>query len=213
MRDLVFPDRHDLSVDDHDVDGLQERIPEQAEVRHVAFGHVPEPLLVRRHTLQPSERSDHPEEQRELRHLRELRLPVQDRPFGIDPGSEQIQHEPLDERGQLVDPVVVRSQHVPVGHEVEALVALVLQADGVAHVPGPVSDVQGSGRTEPGEDARSFGDCAHDGGDDSAGPDRAREPTVRNRRVRTARRAGNARPSPNRTGRRSGSSGVRRRVS
>ena len=163
MRHLIFADRDDLSMDDHDVDRLQERIPEQAEVRHVALGHIPEALLVRRHALQPSERGDHPEEQREFRDLRQLGLAVQDGPFGIDPGSEQVQHETFDERGKLVDPVVVRRQHVPVGYEVEALVSLVLQADGVADVPGPVSDVQGSRRTEPGEDARSFGDCAHDG--------------------------------------------------
>src|SRR5207248_9738269 len=37
------------------------------------------------------------------------------------------------------------------------------QADSVADVPGPMSDVQRSGRAEPGEDAGSFGDCAHDG--------------------------------------------------
>jgi len=108
---------------------------------YVALGHIPQTLLVRGHSLQPSERRDHPEQQRELRHLRQSRLPVHDGPLWIDPGREQIQHEALDERGELVDPVVVRRQHVPVGHEVEALVPLVLQADRVADVPRPVSDV------------------------------------------------------------------------
>ena len=152
MRDLVLPDRNDLSVDDRDVDRLQERIPEQAEVRHVALGHVAQTLLVRRHPLQPSERRDHAEQQRELRHLRQVgtagtRRTARDRSRRrADPSTR-----PSTNGGKLVDPVVVRRQHVPVGHEVEAFVPLVLQADGVADVARPVSDVQRSGRAEPGQ--------------------------------------------------------------
>ncbi len=155
MRDLVLPHRHERPAHDRDVHRLQDRVSEQAEVRDVALGHVAEPLLERRDALQPSERRDHAEQQRHLRHLGQVGLPVDDRARRIDPGGQQVEHEPLDRGGQHLGAVVVRREHVPVRHEVEALVALVLEADGVADVARPVTHMQRPGRSEAGQHARA----------------------------------------------------------
>ena len=148
MGHLVLPHRHQLPADDRDVHGLQDRVAEQPEVRHVALGHVAQSLLVRRHALEPSERRDHPEEQRHLRDLGQVGLEVEDRSRGIDAAREEIQHDVFDQRRQLRGAVVVRREHVPVRDEVVALVSLVLEPDGVAHVAGPVPDVEVPGRPE-----------------------------------------------------------------
>ena len=107
------------------------------------------------HALQPAERRDHPEEQRHLRDLGQIGLAVDDRTRRVDPGGEQVEHQAFDGVGERLRLVVVRREHVPVRDEVEALVSLVLQADGVADVPGPMADMQRPGRSEARQHARA----------------------------------------------------------
>ncbi len=58
---------------------------------------------------------------------------------------------------QLRGAVVVRGEHVPVRDEVVALVPLVLEPDGVAHIAGPVAHMEVPGGPEPAEDATATG--------------------------------------------------------
>ncbi len=117
--------------------------------------------MSRSRSLNVGTRSSHPRgviipsSRRHLRDLGEVGLAVHDRARGVDPGREQIEHEALDGGGQGLRPVVVGREHVPVRDEVEALVPLVLQADGVADVPRPVADMQRPGRSEARQHARA----------------------------------------------------------
>ena len=177
VRDLVLPDRHELGADDRDVDHLQHGVAEQSEVRGLALGHVAQPFLVRGHALEPPERRDHPEQERHLRHLRDVGLAVDHRALGIEPRGEPIEGEAFDEPPELIGAVVVRRQHVPVGDEEEALVGVVgLQGKHVLDVPRPMPHVERARGPVTGQHAlraRRESGFGHDGRDDSAGSRRA----------------------------------------
>ena len=87
---------------------------------------------------------------------------------------EPIEHQPLDEGGQLVGAVVMGCEHVPVGDEEVAVVARIgLQGKHVLDVPRPVADVERTRRPVAGQHAlraRREGGFGHDGRDDNAGP-------------------------------------------
>jgi hypothetical protein len=152
--DLILPDRHEVATHDRDIDGLQHRVAEQPEVRDVAFGHVTQTFLERRHPLEPAERCDHAEQQGHLGDLGDVGLAVDRGSFRVDAGGEPVEHQLVHEARQLVGAVVVGREHVPVGDEEEALAGGVfLQREHALDVAGPVPDVQRSRRAVPGQHA------------------------------------------------------------
>jgi hypothetical protein len=151
--DLVLAHGNLLALHDRDVHGLQDGIAEEAVVGDVALGHVPEALLEGRDSLEPAERGDHAEEECHLGDLGHVGLPVEGRARRVDPRREEVEDEGPDVAGELIGPVEMRGEHVPVGDEVERFSRL-LEPEQVEDVAEPVADVHGTGRTVAREDAR-----------------------------------------------------------
>ena len=152
VRDLVLADRHVRRAIDEDVGALQQRIAEKAVGGEVLLLELLELILVGRDALQPAERGDHGEQQVQLRMLRHVRLDEERRDAGIQargqPVDQDLAHELRQARGVLV----AGGQHVPVGDEEEALVA-VLQLHPVAQRAVVVAEVQPPGRPHAREHA------------------------------------------------------------
>src|SRR5579872_2383889 len=138
VRQLIFADRHAATLDHHDVRPLQHGIGQKAEVHvvRVLLGH----LLEGRRAQDPPERRDHGQQQRELRHLGDLRLLVQDAALRADAHRDQIRCE-IEDLALHGVPVGLGCQRVVVGDEVEALVVL-LQLDPVLGRAKVVAEVE-----------------------------------------------------------------------
>ena len=71
---LVLADRDVVREVERDVGRHEDRVAEEAERPEVLLAELLDLLLVRRHALEPAERRDHPEDERQLGRLRDARL-------------------------------------------------------------------------------------------------------------------------------------------
>ena len=74
VRYLILADRHHVGAIDQDVGALHHRVAEKAVSRQIPVGELFLLVLVGRHALQPADRRDHAEQQRELGVLGHARL-------------------------------------------------------------------------------------------------------------------------------------------
>ena len=149
---LVLAYRHQARLVGEDVRALQQRVSKKSEGREIALLELLLLVLEARDALQPTERSDHREQDVQLRVLGDARLDEKGRIARVDarsqPVDDHVPHVLADDLGV----VVVGGQRVPVRHEEEALV-LVLQPDPVLEHPVVVPEVELPGGPHPGEDA------------------------------------------------------------
>ena len=89
VRELVATDGDLVRLVERDIGRLQHGVADQAVVDVV--GLLPHLLLEGRHSQQPAVRHHHAQHQVQLGHLRHMALHVEDRPFRVDPGREQIE--------------------------------------------------------------------------------------------------------------------------
>src|ERR1035437_785282 len=135
---------------------LQQWISEKTIGAEVLVLEVLALLLVAGHPLQPSQRSDHAEQQVQLGVLQHVRLDEQRAALGIEAGREVVDH---DLKRVLLDAArvgVVGGESVPIGNEEKAVI-LVLQAYPVAQRADIIAEVQLSGRSHAAEYAALFG--------------------------------------------------------
>ena len=141
VRHLVLAHRHKIRLVNQDIGRLQQRISEKPVGAEVFVLKVLALLLVTGHALQPSQRSDHAEQQVQLRMLQHMRLDEQCAAPGIEPGGQVVDD---DLKRVLLDATrvgIIGGQRVPVRDEEEALV-VVLQTNPVAQRPDIVAEMQ-----------------------------------------------------------------------
>ena len=97
---LVLPDRHEVRAVDGDVGGHQHGIPEEAVGAEVAGAQLLDLVLVGRHALEPAERRDHREVERELGVLRHPRLQEDRRLLRIEADRQPVEHRLAGVRGE-----------------------------------------------------------------------------------------------------------------
>jgi len=84
--------------------------------------------------------------------LRHQRLDEEGGPLGVEPGPEPVRPHLDGVAGHLAGAARIGGQHVPVGHEVEAL-ELVLELDPVLERSQVVAEMELAGRSHPGQHA------------------------------------------------------------
>jgi hypothetical protein len=151
MRDLILANRHEFRVVHRDVGSLQERIAEKANRGQILVLQVFLLLLVRRHPLEPRHWHDHRQQQEQLGVLGHQRLDEKRALLRIEPGADPVGDVFIGERRQLTRVGEVAGQRVPVGDEIETVVAR-LQRHPVAQRADQMSEMQSPGRPHAGHD-------------------------------------------------------------
>ncbi len=152
VRDLILAHGHIGRAIDENVRALQQRVAEKAVGREVAILELLLLVLEARYAFQPAQWGHHGQEQMQLRVLGNVRLDEQGRHARVQTGRQPVDQHILDVLLQTRGIVITRRQHVPVGHEEEALV-LVLELDPVAQCPVVVAEVETAGRPHAREHA------------------------------------------------------------
>ena len=152
VRYLIFAHRHFVSAVNHDISRLHKRIAEKAVRCEIFLFQVFLLLFVRRHALQPAERRDHAEQQRQLSMLRHLTLQKNRRLIRVEPRREPIGHHVKGGAFNYAWIVVMARKRMPVGHEIKAL-ELRLQFHPVFERTVIVADVHETRRAHAGENA------------------------------------------------------------
>src|SRR5437762_930884 len=152
VRHLVLAHRHVGGAVHQDVGALQQRVAEEAVGPEILLLQLLLLILVTGYALEPPERCDHRQEQVQLRVLGHVRLDEQRRDPGIEAGRQPVDEHLVHVLLQLRGLVVAGREHVPVGHEEEALV-LVLQLHPVAQRAVIVAEVQPPGGSHARQDA------------------------------------------------------------
>src|ERR1019366_2605092 len=93
VRHLVFADGNKIRLINQNVGRLQQRISQKTIGAEVLVLEVLALLLVAGHALQPSQRSDHAEQQVQLGVLQHVRLDEQRAALRIKPGREVVDHD------------------------------------------------------------------------------------------------------------------------
>ncbi len=152
VRHLVLAHRHVGGAVHQDVGALQQGVAEEAVGREVLLLQLLLLILVTGYALEPAERGDHRQQQVQLGVLGHVRLDEQRRDPGIEAGRQPVDEHVVHVLLQVCGLVVAGREHVPVGHEEEALV-LVLQLHPVAQRAVVVAEVQPPGGPHAGQDA------------------------------------------------------------
>ena len=155
MRGLVLTHRDKVRLIDENVRRLDQRIAEESIRAEVFVGEVFLLLFVRRHALQPSERSNHREQQMQLGVLDDVALDEEHALLRVEAGGEEVRRHFERVLLHLRRVGVVGGERVVVGDEEVALV-LVLHADPVMQRAHVVAEVQLAGRAHAAEHALFF---------------------------------------------------------
>src|SRR6184192_2023604 len=167
VRHLILAHRHVGGAIHQDVRALQQRVAEEAVGGEILLFQLFLLILVARHALEPAERSDHRQQQMQLRVLGHVRLDEERRDSGVEARGQPVDEHLADVLLKRRRLVVAGGEHVPVGDEEEAVV-LVLQLDPVAQRAVVVAEVQPTGGPHAGEDAPRGRRLAHVPGRSSA---------------------------------------------
>src|SRR2546429_7400759 len=152
VRHLVLAHGHVGGAVHQDVGALQQRVTEEAVGPEILLLQLLLLILVTGYALAPAERRDHRQQQVQLRVLGHVRLDEQRRDPGIEAGRQPVDEHLVHVLLQVRGLVVAGREHVPVGHEEEALV-LVLQLHPVAQRAVIVAEVQPPGGSHARQDA------------------------------------------------------------
>jgi|GEM_PF-6705142 len=152
VRQLVLAHGHPFGLVHDDVGAHEHRVAQEAVGVQILLHQLLLHFLVGRVALQPAERGHHGQEQVQLCMLLDLGLLEEDRALGIQargqPVHDQLGHEVLYAPGLGV----FGGQRVPVGHEEEAVVIL-LVLDPVEEHAEIVAEVERPGGPHAGDDA------------------------------------------------------------
>ena len=155
VRELVAAHRHDVGLAEQDVRGLVDRVGQQqpADRGDAGGGRL---VLDRGVALQLGDAHQAQERQHQLVERRDGRVREDRRPLGVEAGGDVVDDQAAHVAGDVAEGLAV-GDHLVVGDELPDLRAALLEPDPVADRREVVPDVQGAGRSVPGQHAQRAG--------------------------------------------------------